>query len=126
MGRNAGRAALGGCLGAVIGIVLGGGLGYLLADAYQPEGFFDFTRVFILFLAILLGAIGGAALGAAIAARSRADESIPMPDIPAPEARPGPPAPPESTDAELARLKERVAELEERKRREELPGQPPP
>jgi hypothetical protein len=119
MSRSAGRAAFGGCLGVVLGGILGGVIGFLIADAYQPQNIFDTTRLVILLMGIAFGAISGAAIGAAVAVRLGPSRSQVIPDALIRPDHKDSRSPQESMETELARLKERMAELEERKRREE-------
>lgn len=118
MSRNSGRAALGGCFGVLAGGFLAGVVGFMLADSYQPNGPFDLTRLYVVLIAVVIGVFGGAALGSALAVRlgggsARVTEPLPRETFAAPE------PPRESTAEELARLKARVTELEERMRSEE-------
>lgn len=80
MSGNAGRAAVGGCLGVVLGGILGGVIGFLIADSHHPQTIFDATRPFILLTGVALGAISGAAAGAAVAVRIGSSRSQGMPD----------------------------------------------
>jgi hypothetical protein len=64
------------------------------------------------------GAVGGAALGAGVATSSRLEKKPGGQSHEEEESASGPSPLHESTETELARLKERIAELEEQKRRE--------
>jgi hypothetical protein len=88
MGNKSGLAALGGCLGVVAGMFLGGVVGFMLADSYQPTGFLDLGRFVILSIAIVLGAIGGAALGAGLAVRLGANRGESVAQMPSSPRRP--------------------------------------
>jgi hypothetical protein len=131
--RSIGGSCLGGVLGSIIEVVAGGWLGSVLAelDRAKTNTLLDVPldacgAAFYLLVGAgiggIIGAIGGSVIGAGLATF----RDTPTPDLPAPE---GPTAPsfpesgPESTETELARLKERIAELEQRKR--EGKGPPP-
>ena len=127
--RAVGGSCLGGALGGVLGVIVGGFLGPVLMGAGQQKTntFLDLQTPFVGLVGLLIGAalggvigaVGGSVFGAAVATRSRADESAAPPDTPIPGTRNSAQVPQESTETELARLKERMAELEARKRREE-------
>ena len=111
-----------------MGICLGGFLGYVLTGVERHDpgtilGAFDSCSAAISgFIGAAIGgllcAVGGAAVGAGLATSSRVEQA------PAPRflVRQGveqsAPVPNESTETELARLKDRIAELEEQKRKE--------
>jgi hypothetical protein len=128
-GRAVGGSCLGGVLGGVLGVIVGGFLGPVLMGAGQQKTntIFDLSGICVGFIGLLvgagiggiIGAIGGSVLGVGVATRSRPDENAALPDTPLPAAPNSLELPEESTETELARLKERMAELEERKRREE-------
>jgi len=134
MSDNQGRAVGGSCLGGLLGGVLGIAAGAAIGGA----GFEDKTGTPLDLINPCLGAFGalmGAALGGVLGAvfgsvmgaamaTSRSDEdeeSAAKTDAPAVETAGQSDSAPESPDAELARLKERIAELEEKKRRESEP-----
>jgi hypothetical protein len=129
--RAVGGSCLGGVLGGVLGVIVGGFLGPVLMRAGQQKTntFLDLQGTCLGFVGLLIGAslggvigaVGGSVFGAGVATRLRADESAAPPDTPIPGTPNSPQVPPESTETELARLKERMAELEARKRREEQP-----
>jgi hypothetical protein len=129
--RAVGGSCLGGVLGGVLGVIVGGFLGPVLMGAGQQKTntFLDLQDTCVGFLGLLIGAslggvigaVGGSVFGAGVATRSRADESAAPPDTPIPGTPNSPQLAQESTETELARLKERMAELEARKRREEQP-----
>ena len=124
-GQAVGGSCVGGVLGALVGIVGGIALSGLLSDDHKPtgfvDGFFSFLGSLIrpfLFGGIggVVGAVGGAALGAALATSSRAPQAK-TPTHPETSGAVGSPAQAtESTESELARLRERLAELEAQKR----------
>ena len=88
MGNKSGLAALGGCLGVVAGMFIGGGVGFIFADSYQPTGFLDLTRLVILSIAVLLGAVGGATIGAGLAFRLGANRGSTVAQTPSSHQRP--------------------------------------
>jgi hypothetical protein len=129
--RAVGGSCLGGVLGGVLGVIVGGLLGPVLMGAGQQKTntIFDLSDICVGFLGLLIGAgiagiigaIGGSVFGAGVATRSRRNENAALPDTPLPTAPNSLQLPQESTETELARLKERMTDLEERKRREEQP-----
>ncbi len=88
MGKKSGLAALGGCLGVSAGMFIGGVVGFLLADSYQPVSFLDLGRLVILSIAILLGGIGGASIGAGLAVRLGANRGDNVAQMPTSKPRP--------------------------------------
>lgn len=125
-----GGGCVGGLLGAFLGVVIGGLVGPVIVTskndlrgnpdpfAQQVSGLFDGCFGFVGMLlgagiGGIVGGIGGSVLGAGLA--SRASTTQPEARASKSDAAPAP-KPTESPDAELARLKERVAELEEQKR----------
>jgi hypothetical protein len=143
------HAILGGCvrglLGAFLGVVMGGLIGRVAAPPPPPGppagGFSTLGEVFnwidaagaaaevatrMMLLGAGMGAIiggmGGTVLGAWLAARasSRPTGGLRSPMASRSATLPQPPT--ESADAELARLKELVAELEAKKRGEDVPS----
>jgi hypothetical protein len=129
--RAVGGSCLGGVLGGVLGIIVGGFLGPVLMGAGQQKTntFFDLQGPCVGFVGLLIGAclggvigaVGGSVFGAGIATRPRADESTGPPGTPIPRTPNSAQVSQESTERELARLKERMAELESRKLREQQP-----
>jgi hypothetical protein len=115
------RAFGGSCLGGV----LGGGAGVFLGVALGSAGgqdLFNMLNAFILAgIGGLIGAIGGAVVGAVLAARSTFKGRPAMPDVPVAKVADAVQPPQESTETELARLKERMAELEARRLRKDPP-----
>ena len=116
-------SCFGGVLGTVLGIVIGGFIGPLMLG-FDPKidqvegvsGIFNVcTGIFGALLGVsiggIIGAIGGSALGAAVALKPRRD------------AAESPTGPSESSladsEAELPRLGESMAEFKERRSREE-------
>ena len=132
-----GGGCLGGLLGAFLGIVTGGFVGPVLATttndlrgnpdpfAKQASGLFDGCFGFIgMWLGAgiggMIGGIGGSVLGAGLAARGSSTPRGERRSVRGSGSASLPKPPPESPDAELARLKDRVAELEEKNRKEGL------
>jgi len=107
--KTMGGGCLGGVIGALLGVVIGASIGFSIGSHSHAVGVH--ARVVDVFVGRIIcttlgvgiggiiGGIGGSVMGAGLAAT--ADESEP---------------PTESPDAELARLKERVTELEAKKR----------
>jgi hypothetical protein len=129
--RAVGGSCLGGVLGGAFGVILGGIIGSALAGHNDPAANAPLSFLLIDALAEtvvlllgagiggLIGAIGGAVIGAGVAARSRGTEGAAVPDTSTLAAANFPQPPQESTGAELARLRERMVELEGRIWREE-------
>lgn len=125
-GRAIGGSCLGGVLGCVFGILLGAAIGSRAHSDLPKNSPIDPGLVdsFLGFLGMIggasvggiLGAIGGSVLGAGLATRWRNTEAAAMPDRYLPRAMEPPPSAQESSQAELDRLKARIAELEEKKR----------
>jgi hypothetical protein len=131
-----GGGCLGGLLGAVLGIVIGGFVGPVIATskndlrnnpdpfAKQVSGAFDgcagfFGMLFGAGIGGIIGGVGGSVLGAGLAAKA---SSTPKDEPPrANDCRPanGSEPPTESPDAELARLRARVAEFEGEKQKDD-------
>jgi hypothetical protein len=88
MGNKSSLAALGGCLGVVAGMSIAGVVGFMLADSYQPASFLDLGRLFIFSIAIALGAVGGATIGAGLAVRLGANRGDSVAQAPSPQRRP--------------------------------------
>ena len=111
--RAVGGSCLGGVLGGVLGIIVGGFLGPVLMGAGQQKTntFLDLRDPCVGFVGLLIGAslggvigaVGGSVFGAAVATRSRADESAAPPDTPIPGTPNSPEVPQEPTETELAR-----------------------
>lgn len=133
--RVMGSGCFGGVVGAILGIVIGGFIGPLIATsnnelrnnpdpaAKQMSGIFDacsgfFGMVIGVAVGGIVGGIGGSVLGAGLAARGSTppSEKPPSKDDACPAWLSEPPS--ESPDSELARLKERIAELEGKKKDE--------
>lgn len=130
--RAMGGSCLGGIVGAVLGIAIGGFIGPVIAKsnndlrnnpdpaAKQLSGLFDGCFGFFgLLLGVsiggVVGGIGGSVLGAGLAMQ---DSGRPTPQSPSSQyvRLAGLSEPfPESPELELARLKERIAELEGKK-----------
>jgi len=132
-GANAmGDGCLGGLVGAVLGILIGGSVGPMTVHHNDPQASAPFAKeidacggffgmLFGAGIGGIIGGIGGSVLGAGLAARGSstpAEELPPTKDVGSDVV---PEQPPESSAAELARLKKRVAELE-RENRKENPG----
>jgi hypothetical protein len=132
-GKAVGGSFLGGVLGAILGIIVGVTISRLVGDDDKPTGtglldsFIDF--IWAIISAILrpvifggiggvIGAVGGSVLGAALATSSRDQQKEAPPHRQAPQVTGSPALAEESSETELARLKERMAELEEQKRKE--------
>jgi hypothetical protein len=128
-----GGSCLGGLVGAVLGIVIGGFVGAVIAPSNNDIGKNShplaevtsaIVEAYVCFFAMLLGAgiggmiggIGGAVLGAGLAAKS--STTLPEARLSREDSKPtGLPEPQtELPEAELARLKERITELEAKKR----------
>ena len=126
----------GGCLGGLIGAFLGVVIGGHLVSASQesthevrgqnlPEMALDVGAHLVGdFFAMLMGAgiggtmggIGGSVLGAGLAAKASSRRTEEPPSVKTSRSANGSEPRAESSDAELARLKERVTELETKKR----------
>lgn len=127
-----GGGCFGGIVGAILGVVIGGVVGPLIATSHnelrnnpdpaakQVSGMIDACSGFFGLLigfgvGGIVGGIGGSVLGAGLAARG----SSPPTEKPPSQDETGPAwlseLPSESPDSELARLKERIAELERKK-----------
>jgi hypothetical protein len=139
--KTMGGGCLGGLVGAFLGVVLGGFIGSVAAPEPTPtelpigKGEFAFgeavarpigerleavLRVVVCAgIGSVIGGIGGAVVGAGLAAKASSIGTAELPSaagsIPAGVSEP----PAESPDAELARLKERVAELEAQQRKDD-------
>lgn len=120
-------SCLGGVLGAVLGILIGGFIGPLMMGhdydfkrSSDPTGFLEpfnvCTGIFGALLGVsiggIIGAIGGSALGAALALTTRRAVA---------ESPAGPPESSSADSTELPRLGESMAEFKERRSREERP-----
>jgi hypothetical protein len=141
--KTMGGGCLGGLIGAFLGAVIGGsiiavadsmssrppaptdgngveGLTWLITSGADRIGFY-IAMLYGAGIGGIIGGIGGSVLGAGLAARvsNTLTEELPSLKDSRPADVPEPPI--ESTDAELARLKERVAELEAEKRKDDQP-----
>jgi len=118
-----GSGCAGGSLGAVLGILIGGFVGPQIAIGNNHLHAFDAC---VGFLGMLLGAaiggivggIGGSVFGAGLAAKSSSTPTEELPFVMDASSAELPERPTESPDTELARLKERIAELEEREQKD--------
>jgi len=137
--KTMGSGCLGGLLGAILGILIGGFIGPVIATsgndnlrsqndpmAKNVSSMFDACGSFVgLVLGSgiggIIGGIGGAVFGAGLAARTKGtetEEESAVEDVrPANTLEP----PTESPEAELRRLKERIAELDELKQKDVPP-----
>jgi hypothetical protein len=119
---------LGGFLGALLGIIAGVTISFLVSDNHKPMGLVDGCVSILAWILMpfifggiggVIGAVGGAVLGTALAIPSRDREIEAPPRRQAAQDTSSPVLGEESTKTELARLKERIAELEEQKRKAE-------
>ncbi len=137
--KTMGSGCLGGLLGAILGMMIGGFIGPVIATsgndmnrssndpmAKNVSSMFDACGSFVgLVLGSgiggIIGGIGGAVFAAGFAARTKGTER--EVDSAAEDVRPAntPEPPSESPEAELRRLKERIAELDELKQKDVPP-----
>jgi hypothetical protein len=126
-GGAVGGSVLGGVIGGVLRVLVGGAIGSASFGNNPTNTPLDLIDPCLGFFGLLIGvgiggvigAIGGSAIGAGIATQSRDTESGITPDTAIAPALDSSESLTDSTEAELIRLRQRVAELEERKRREE-------
>jgi hypothetical protein len=142
--KTMGGGCLGGLIGAFLGIVIGGFIGSVSYGNPHPvevrggaqdwregtrelgaglaAGAFDVCGAFVTMvlgagIGGIIGGVGGSVLGAGMAAKASRTRTEEPPSVKASRLANGSEPPTESPDAELARLKERVTELEAEKRR---------
>lgn len=136
--KTMGSGCLGGLIGAFLGVVIGGFVGaYAHTKSSHPievpmpaggkveiGGFLDTCGAFfggLLGSAIggIIGGIGGSVLGAGLATKAPSKLKEESPSVKGPRPANAPEPPTESPDAELARLKERISELEAKERKDD-------
>lgn len=124
--KTMGRGCFGGLLGAFLGIIIGGYVGPVIATskndlrnnpdpfAKEMSGLFDGCLGFVgLLLGAGIGGIVGGIGGSVVSTALAANASSSLREEP-PSVKDNAPEPPtESPDAERARLKQRLAELED-------------
>jgi hypothetical protein len=139
--KTMGGGCLGGLIGAFVGVVIGGFIGSVcyqspdpvevragapdweLAAGFAAGGLNVAGAFFMIVLGAgiggIIGGVGGSVLGAGMAAKASRTPMEEPPSVKASRSANGSEPPAESPDAELARLKERVTELEAKKRNDD-------
>jgi hypothetical protein len=126
--KTMGGSCLCGLSGALLCVILGGCIGNVVApepfyrSGLQPSWLWDDqVLVYVVVFAGIggvIGGIGGSVVGAGLAAKASSSGTAELPSAAGPIPAGVPEPPTESPDAELARLKERVAELEAQQRKD--------
>ncbi|HWG46250.1 MAG TPA: hypothetical protein VN688_26045 [Gemmataceae bacterium] len=130
-GQAVGGSCLGGVVDLIVGILLGGLIGSGSHSDLPKNGPIDpkpidgclgfFGMVLGAGIGGVVGALGGSILGAGLATRSQKVASDTVADRRVAQVMDSQPSTPEASETELARLKARIAELEEKTRNNDPP-----